>query len=330
MGGLHMNTNNAVIIVTHNRLALLKECVAACLDQTAPFSRIIIVNNNSTDGTGDYLKKLADETKKPTVTVITKEDNLGGAGGFYEGMNAILESGSGIDNVLLIDDDAILRKDYMEQLLRYQDRLNVSGHGSKGKYGRPGKQHALAGSVMTNGVIDISHRRTIINRLAFLEKPVERIQYKTQSFKCDTATFCGLLIPMDLLKKAGLPKKEYFIWYDDSEYCLRLPGVTVIPSAVLEHKTKLMDSKTNILDRTSWKSYYGFRNRLDTAKEHFGPLTALIVDMEYFTLRLISIAMTFSPDKGQRDHALFNIKMITDAARDGRFGNLGRNPDYMQ
>ena len=39
-----------VIIVTYNRLALLKECVSCVLSQTEPFSNICIVDNHSSDG----------------------------------------------------------------------------------------------------------------------------------------------------------------------------------------------------------------------------------------------------------------------------------------
>lgn len=34
-----------VVIVTYNRLELLKECIENCIRQTIPFEKIIIVNN---------------------------------------------------------------------------------------------------------------------------------------------------------------------------------------------------------------------------------------------------------------------------------------------
>ena len=39
-----------VIIVTYNRLELLKECINCVLGQTVPFSRVCIVDNHSSDG----------------------------------------------------------------------------------------------------------------------------------------------------------------------------------------------------------------------------------------------------------------------------------------
>lgn len=43
-----------------------------------------------------------------------------------------------------------------------------------------------------------------------------------ESFDYDLASFCGLLFSRELIKEIGVPKAEYFIWYDDSEYSLRL------------------------------------------------------------------------------------------------------------
>ena len=46
------------VIVTYNRLSLLKECISALKNQTYKINKIYIINNNSTDGTSDYLQEL--------------------------------------------------------------------------------------------------------------------------------------------------------------------------------------------------------------------------------------------------------------------------------
>ena len=93
--------NNAVVIVTYNRLELLKECLACVCRQTIPFSRVIVVDNHSTDGTRDYLERredtyilqVSDQEKETAKTkedkkiwVLEEAENLGGAGGFYDGL----------------------------------------------------------------------------------------------------------------------------------------------------------------------------------------------------------------------------------------------------
>ena len=43
---------NTAIVVTYNRLSLLKECIHGILSQTKKADNIIVINNQSTDGTG--------------------------------------------------------------------------------------------------------------------------------------------------------------------------------------------------------------------------------------------------------------------------------------
>ena len=41
-----------------------------------------------------------------------------------------------------------------------------------------------------------------------------------------TLTFVSFLVSTDLVRKVGLPLKEFFIWADDTEYCRRLAPFT--------------------------------------------------------------------------------------------------------
>ena len=233
--------NNAVVIVTYNRVELLKECLACVCGQTIPFSRVIVVDNHSTDGTAEFLAARED------LDVIREPENLGGAGGFYDGLQRA--SQGEYDWVLIIDDDAMIAPDYMEKLLDY-----ANAH--TGIYG-------LAGKVVTEGHIDVSHRRRITNRLLYVESNVTIGEYQKESFSCDAATFCGLLLQGQKMREIGLPQKGYFLWYDDIEYCLRFQecgGVTVVPAAVLHHKTVLSKEgmvTKGVLHRIGWRQDYG-------------------------------------------------------------------------
>ena len=47
----------AAVVVTFNRKELLCECLDALLAQTCPLSRILLVDNASTDGTADFWRR---------------------------------------------------------------------------------------------------------------------------------------------------------------------------------------------------------------------------------------------------------------------------------
>ena len=81
------------VVVTYNRLPLLRRCLAALQAQTVQGLRVLVVDNASADGTAEYLKTLA----MPGLVCRILTENLGGAGGFAYGMQAAAELGCRID-----------------------------------------------------------------------------------------------------------------------------------------------------------------------------------------------------------------------------------------
>jgi GT2 family glycosyltransferase len=64
----------AVIVLTHNRLHLLRQCVDNVLARASgATTEIVIWNNGSTDGTREYLDSLAD----PRLRIVHHEENIG-------------------------------------------------------------------------------------------------------------------------------------------------------------------------------------------------------------------------------------------------------------
>ena len=64
----------AVVVLTHNRVDLLRKCVENVLMRTSAFTREIIVwDNASSDGTADYLRSLED----PRLRVVLHDRNIG-------------------------------------------------------------------------------------------------------------------------------------------------------------------------------------------------------------------------------------------------------------
>ena len=68
------DTSIAVVVLTHSRVHLLRQCVENVLSKVSPTTgEIVIWNNGSTDGTRDYLETLED----PRITVVHHEENIG-------------------------------------------------------------------------------------------------------------------------------------------------------------------------------------------------------------------------------------------------------------
>ena len=61
------NKNETIaVVVTYNRLQLLKECIEALLNSSVK-SDILIINNNSSDGTYEFLNNIENEYDKYSI-----------------------------------------------------------------------------------------------------------------------------------------------------------------------------------------------------------------------------------------------------------------------
>ena len=161
-----------VVIVTYNRLVLLQECVEACIKQEEKFDKILIINNASTDGTTEYLENL----KYENVIVINSTENLGGAGGFYKGIEQAQKYD--LDYLLLIDDDAILDSNYNKEIVKQIKEDN-------------GKIKAYSGSVKTDGKIQKEHRKHLKPSFKCVESKDE--EYQKISFSLRLYSFSSSL-----------------------------------------------------------------------------------------------------------------------------------------
>lgn len=225
----HVNSTIAVV-VTYNRLDLLKEGIDALLLQTVPCD-ILIVDNASTDDTplwaGEFCKT------HPSVFYENTGANLGGAGGFNYGMRCGVELG--YDYVWIMDDDAIAKPDALEELQKADGLLRAE---------KPDLSYGFLASVVywTDGELcQMNRQRTKTHYL--LKEDVEDALAKEELIPIETATFVSLLIPAKTILKVGLPIKEFFIWSDDVEYTVRITIRNKMPSYIVPksgiiHKTK--------------------------------------------------------------------------------------------
>ncbi len=192
-----MEFNVNAVIVTCNRCELLKQSINALLSSEYQLSKIIVVNNASSDGTKDYLETLDHNM----FICINKEINEGGAGGFYYGIKAAYEEGC--DFVWLMDDDTIVTPFALGELIAGYKRVSFRNIGF------------LASNVFWKD--DKPCHMNICN------PTYDWNEYASDGLiKISHCSFVSMLIPLWVVKDVGYPIKEYFIWGDDGEYSTRI------------------------------------------------------------------------------------------------------------
>lgn len=107
-----MHTKNvAVIIASYNKIDLLKNCLDTLTIQSYDGFKIIVVDNGSTDGTDQYIKK-----NFPYIELIKLPENLGFARGFNAGILRAFEDPN-INYIATLNNDTLVSKDWLKSLL---------------------------------------------------------------------------------------------------------------------------------------------------------------------------------------------------------------------
>ena len=234
-------TNVAAVVVTYNRLVLLKQCVECLRGQTARCD-VLIVNNASTDGTEEWLAAQADLLSRNTGS------NLGGAGGFNYGMRWAVEAG--FDYVWVMDDDTLPKPDALEKLLEADGLL-------KGDYGW------LSSVALWMDGSECKMNRQKLKKSYYDYSPL----LKYGLVQAEQATFVSLFLRRETILREGLPIREFFIWGDDIEFTRRIavregtPCFLVGGSQVV-HAAKNNEGSNIALDDPAriGRYFYAFRN----------------------------------------------------------------------
>lgn len=212
------------VVVTRDREALLRECLAAIEAQTRPPDDLVVVDSASTDGTRTHLtqrKGQAPVLQPPSLRVVRLERNLGSAGGFAAGIAAALEAGC--DRLWLLDDDTIPEPGALGALL---DAAQA----------RPDAALLCSRVVWTDGTPHPMNAPW--PRWDRPEVALDAIGDGLLEVRA--ATYVSILVDAGAVRRSGPPRAPYFIWGDDIEFTARLLREATgfhVPASLVVHKT---------------------------------------------------------------------------------------------
>lgn len=214
----------SLVIPTYRRQADLRECLRSVFDLKSPPYEVIVVDSNSMDGT----EKL--KNSFPIKFVSTKERR-----GHPNAMNLGISIATG-DIVAFLDDDVVVCKEWLDEIVKPYANGNVAGVGGRVvPYGRPKDFHVPIkssdiGKVFPNGLV-----------IGNFDIPLPfRI-------KVDSFIGCNMSFRRELLSKIGGFDENFAgnCYRDETDLCVRIRrlGYALIynPKAIVWHKYKGKD-----------------------------------------------------------------------------------------
>lgn len=278
-------------VVTYNRKEKLLNCIRCLKDQSYNAFDILIIDNASTDGTKEAIRSYIDDH-----TVIYKNTgaNLGGAGGFNY---AIKNSANDYDYIWIMDDDTYPKRGALQAFVDAIPEVNNEfGYLSSIAEWTDGKACLMNKQAVASDIYE---------NLRSLEKGIIPIE---------TASFVSLFIKSDMVKKEGLPIKEFFLWGDDTEYTTRLRkyGGYLILNSVVIHAMNANDGVDIIYNDISRVGRYALfvRNRIYIAHLHG-------TRADQIRAYISPLKQTFRVLTKAKDHKRDRIEILMDGLRQG-------------
>ena len=247
----------AIVIVNYNGWRDTIECLESLRECSYPAFSIYIVDNASGDESVQKLIEL--RITNHELQIIQNGVNSGFAGGNNVGIKKALEDGA--EYVLLLNNDTIVPPDFLTKLAEVAESdalIGVVGPKIyfadtttnnqrqttnnpplnsplvKGGYG--GVERIWFGGGKLNW---LRTRGTHID----LDKVDNPYELSAKSYKLEDADYitgCCLLIKREVIDKIGLMPEDYFLYYEDVDWCLKAKHagyrVVYVPAAHIWHK----------------------------------------------------------------------------------------------
>lgn len=190
----------AIVIVTFNRSAYLRELLQSAIRLNHSAWRIVVVDNASTDDTQQLLEQAASWFDDGVLVNHRLNENTGGSGGFCEGTRVALSLGA--DWVWLMDDDVEILPEALDRFAPWMRRFGVIH----------GRRYDFDGSDF--------YWQAKFNEFLGVPLPFGfGGPFNDEGYAItNSGTFEGMLISADVVRTIGLPDPRFFITWDDAAY----------------------------------------------------------------------------------------------------------------
>lgn len=217
----------SIIIVNYNTKNLTLDCIESTRKERSPLeSEIIVIDNGSTDGSVEALRKL--QKKLSNLTLISNKVNLG----FSKANNQGIKRATG-KYILLLNSDTKVKRGALVKMVRFAEETDDVGVVGARLLNPDG---TLQASCYSFSVVSNAIREYWLGQRGAYQK------YKvtgSDPVTCDAIVAAAFLITPAALEKVGVLDERYFMYNEDLDYCRRVwkAGLKVyyLPQAEVVH-----------------------------------------------------------------------------------------------
>jgi hypothetical protein len=290
-----------IVILNWNNPSDTVNCLRSLAQAVLPDVEMIVVDNGSTDDSAAII-----QYEYPACTLLQTGVNLGYAGGNNVGIRHALATGA--EFVMILNNDVIVSPDFLAPLIATFHALPEAG-------------------IVTPLIADTEPADRIWalgSRVDWRTGQVYRLhagesvetQRAASPFEVEIASGAAMLIRRRALEEVGLLDEQFFLYYEETDWCLtvRRAGyrIVAVPQSVVWHKVSAtLGTVSPVID------YYMQRNQLRfiARQQHGWRRASLLLRTLVRNLMTIAAYTVKSQHGRRRPHRNARLYALRDALR---------------
>ena len=236
----------SIIIVYYNGKELLQKCLDSLLKVNYDNFEIILVDNNSTDGTVEFITK-----NYPSLIIIKLDSNKG----FAEPNNVAAKISKG-KYLLFLNNDTVVTPNFISEMVKVMET---------------DKKIAVCQSLLLKPDGSVDSSGDFIDHLGVVYNSKTKID---EIREVSSARGASMLVRSDIFEKLDGFDQKFFVTFEDVDLCWRswILGyrVLIIPTSIVYHEGGITIKKIK-----SEIAFHGFKNQLAMKITNFEPILAM-------------------------------------------------------
>ncbi len=236
----------SIIIVNYNGKELLQKCLDSLLKVNYDNFEIILVDNNSTDGSVEFITK-----NYPSLIIIKLDSNKG----FAEPNNVAAKISKG-KYLLFLNNDTVVTPNFISEMVKVMET---------------DKKIAICQSLLLKPDGSVDSSGDFIDHLGVVYNSKTKID---EIREVSSARGASMLVRSDIFDKLDGFDQKFFVTFEDVDLCWRswILGyrVLIIPTSIVYHEGGITIKKIK-----SEIAFHGFKNQLAMKITNFEPILAM-------------------------------------------------------
>lgn len=264
-----------IITVTYNAKLFIDEFIDCCLRQSHKNYILLIIDNNSNDGTKESIHKYVDNR----IELLLNENNVGYAAACNQGIKYFKQIG--VNELLFINNDTLFSENLFSDILNSRHKYFADAVTPRITYAEDPNRNWHAGGRLSYWK---GFQGEHLGEGAFND-PLDNTPRLTT-----VASGCCVLFSMEVFDKVGTFDEKFFVYGEDTDMFIRMlrnkSKLLYDPTIIIGHKISLSTGGS----QSDFSIHYYHRNQIYLIRKHLNPIylpIQLIIILIKIFLRLI-------------------------------------------